>query len=722
LATLLSINNHYYRRGGADVVFLEQNRLLEEAGWRVAPFAMHHPDNMPTPWSDYFVDEIEFGKRYSVHQKLVRIPRVVYSLEARRKLGRLLDAVQPDVAHAHNLYHRISPSVLGLLKKCGIPTVLTLHDLKLACPSHSMYRDGAVCERCTQGAVYNAVLHRCLKDSLPLSGLVTVESAVHRLLGCYRRNVDRFVVPSRFYLQKFAEWGWDPAKFVHIPNFVDVERFEPDFSVGKAFIYFGRLVPEKGLSTLIRASVQAQVPLWLAGTAPEERQVRKLAQGLGADVRFLGYQTGAVLHELVRSARATVLPSEWYENAPLSVMESYALGTPVIGAAIGGIPELIREQETGVTFRSGDVESLAAALRSVADMPDARLGEMARRGRTWMACEFTPAKYRERLLGLYGELGIQSDSRGPKSTDGTAATGQDLVSIIIPSRNRPALVRAAVRSALDQTHSNVEVIVVDDGSNPPLRLDIEDSRLRLVRNDKTLGGAAARNVGFAVARGDFLCLLDDDDHYYPNKVASQLEYLKGHPDTDMVFSQLCRDTKDGSTTIAPPADYWFDVMTNFRWPNKMHNNSTLFRRRVLDRVQFDPRLTKYQDWQFNMAISLQFKVDYLPVCVGVWHRDARADRLALQDDAAKYRNFKLICEIFASVIETDAELRHKYYRRLGYLALRAHRWQGAKSAFSRLDSWRRWPSFAGAVLRSGGTSILENAKRLSSASQGASHA
>ncbi len=417
MATLLSINNHYYRRGGADVVFLEQNRLLQQTGWRVAPFAMHHPDNLDTPWSGYFVDEIEFGERYSTREKLVRVPKVIYSLEARRKLRRLLDALGANVAHAHNIYHRLSPSILSLLKQRGIPTVLTLHDLKLVCPVHSMYHDGAVCERCRHGAVYNVMLHRCLKDSLPLSGLIMVESAVHRLLGLYTQNVDRFIVPSRFYLEKFAQWGWDTSKFTHIPNFVDVERLQPDFAVGKAFLYFGRLVPEKGLNTLIRASVQAQVPLWLAGTAPEEDQVRKLARDLGANVRFLGYRSGAALHELVRSARATVLPSEWYENAPLSLMESYALGTPVIGAAIGGIPELIREQETGITFRSGDVDSLAAALRQVADMPDERLANMARSGRSWMASDFTPEKYRERLLRLYCELGVQgcpSDERKDK--------------------------------------------------------------------------------------------------------------------------------------------------------------------------------------------------------------------------------------------------------------------------------------------------------------------
>jgi len=293
---------------------------------------------------------------------------------------------------------------------------------------------------------------------------------------------------------------------------------------------------------------------------------------------------------------------------------------------------------------------------------------------------------------------------------------------MISSRNRPELVRTAARSALDQTHSNVEVIVVDDGSQPPLKLDIDDERLKVVRNDTSVGGAAARNRGFAVAKGGFCCLLDDDDYYYPNKVAAQLEYLQAHPDVDMVFSQLSRDDGRGNVAIAPASDYRFDTMTNFRWPNKMHNNSTLFRRRVLDRVRFDERLSKYQDWQFNMAISLLFEVHYLPVCVGVWHRDQRADRLALQDDAAKFRNFKVICELFADVINKDSGLQQKYYRRLGYLALRAHDWDHAKAAFSHMNSWRRWPAFALAMLKSGGTSLLTNARRFASGLPGASHA
>jgi len=405
--TLLSINNYFYRRGGAEVVFLEQNRLFEEIGWQVVPFAMQHPKNLESSWQDYFVEEIEFGEAYSLWQKAARAAKITYSFEARRKIGELVARVKPEVAHAHNVYHHISPAIFGRLKALGIPTVLTLHDLKIACPAYKMLTHDGICERCKGGAIWNVALHRCVKNSLPLSAVIMMESATHRLLGCYSRDVDRFVVPSRFYLEKFVEWGWPRERFTHVPNFVDVNSHEPDEQVGAAFVFFGRLGPEKGLSTFVRAAAKAGVKAWIVGTGPEEEGLRRLAGEVQADVEFLGYRTGQALHEAIRRARAMVLPSEWYENAPMSVMEAYALGRPVIGARIGGIPELIREGETGVVFESGNVDDLAAAMARMAHMPDSDVLAMGMAGRTWMERDFTAERYRERLLALYSDLGVK---------------------------------------------------------------------------------------------------------------------------------------------------------------------------------------------------------------------------------------------------------------------------------------------------------------------------
>src|ERR1700761_3002317 len=166
---LLSINNYFYPRGGAEVLFLEQNRFLEEAGWQVVPFAMRHAQNLPTPWEAYFPDEIEFGRSYRAGTKLLHAQRVIFSLQARARLRALLKQVQPRIAHAHNIYHHLSPSILPILRAAAIPVVMTVHDLKLACPAYTMMSDNQHCERCRGGRIHNVSVNRCIKGSLALS-------------------------------------------------------------------------------------------------------------------------------------------------------------------------------------------------------------------------------------------------------------------------------------------------------------------------------------------------------------------------------------------------------------------------------------------------------------------------------------------------------------------------------------------------------------------------
>lgn len=402
---LLAINNYFYRRGGAEAVFFDHMKMFGDIGWDVVPFAMQHEDNEPSPWSDYFVSEIEYGRRTSPLRKLVQAASVIYSREAQRSIGRLIGRVRPSIAHAHNVYHHLSPAIFSTLKASGIPVVMTAHDLKLACPSYKMLRDGAVCEDCRGGRVYNVLRHRCIKGELPLSAVVLAETVVHRALGLYRNDVDRIVVPSKFYVEKLAEWGWPRERMVHIPNFVDVDDYSSQWTEGDYFVFAGRLASEKGLATLIRAVASSRQRLVIAGTGPEEAALRQLVAQTGADVTFAGYLSGQNLHRLIGESRALVLPSEWYENAPISVLEAYALGRPVVGASIGGIPEMIREDETGMTAISGDAEDLARTLARMAALPVAGRAAMGSSGRRWIAREFSAAAYRGRTLDLYAALG-----------------------------------------------------------------------------------------------------------------------------------------------------------------------------------------------------------------------------------------------------------------------------------------------------------------------------
>ncbi|WEX74933.1 glycosyltransferase family 4 protein [Sinorhizobium numidicum] len=402
---LLAINNYFYRRGGAEAVFFDHMSMFGEIGWDVVPFAMQHDSNEHTPWSDYFVSEIEYGRQTGLLRKVAQAASVIYSVEAQRKVGKLIERVRPSVAHAHNVYHHLSPAIFSTLKSAGIPVVMTVHDLKLACPSYKMLRDGKVCEDCRGGKIHNVLRHRCIKDSVPLSAVVLAETMLHRLLGLYRDKLERLVVPSRFYLEKLAEWGWPREKMIHIPNFVDVSAYRTDWKEGDYFVFAGRLAPEKGLATLIRAVALSGQRLIVAGTGPEEASLRELAGEVRADVTFAGYLSGEKLHRLIGEARALVLPSEWYENAPISILECYALQRPVIGAAIGGIPEMVREGETGLLAASGQVEDLARALREMAAFSPTARARMGAAGRSWIASEFSAAAYRTRTLDLYSALG-----------------------------------------------------------------------------------------------------------------------------------------------------------------------------------------------------------------------------------------------------------------------------------------------------------------------------
>ncbi|WP_244642532.1 glycosyltransferase family 4 protein [Phyllobacterium sp. 628] len=403
---LLAINNYFYRRGGAEAIFLEQMQLFSDIGWDVIPFAMQHPDNNNSPWSEYFVSEIEYGRESSLMTKVAQAGKIIYSFEAQRSIESLIEQARPDIAHAHNVYHHLSPSVFATLKKANIPTVMTVHDLKLACPAYKMLVNGHVCEECRGGKIYNVLRHRCIKGSTVLSGLVFLETIVHRGLGLYRHKVDKFVVPSRFYREKLIEWGWPAEQLIYIPNFVDTQEFTTGWDEGDYFVFAGRLAPEKGLVTLIKAAAMAKQRLVIAGTGPDEAMLKALVQELGADVTFAGYVSGQNLTRLIGESKALVLPSEWYENAPVSILEAYALGKPVIGAAIGGIPEMIRDGETGMTAISGDANDLARVLAAMADLTPAARARMGADGRDWISRDFSAAAFRDRTVDLYASLGV----------------------------------------------------------------------------------------------------------------------------------------------------------------------------------------------------------------------------------------------------------------------------------------------------------------------------
>lgn len=374
-------------------------------------FALHHPSNVDSQWSDYFPEELEFGLNYGPVGSLVRAGRVIYSLDARKQMARLISDFKPDIAHAHCIYHHLSPSVLGELRSRGVATVMTAHDLKLACPAYKMLNSTGICEKCKGGNLLNVARHRCIRNSAAASSLVMVESMIHRWFGLYRRNLDRIVVPSRFFGDKLEQWGWPRQKLVYIPNFVDADEFTPTPVHSNRFLFFGRLAPEKGVDTLIEAAVRANVELDIAGDGPEGEALKRLAEGHD-NIRFLGRLEKNEVIEAVQNCRAMVLPSRWYENAPMSILESYALGRIVIGADVGGIPEMVKHDETGYLFEMDNVDELTQVLTKVSTTADAELTDMGQTACAWVKQDFSRQRYTDSMLSLYSDLGVGDSSRG----------------------------------------------------------------------------------------------------------------------------------------------------------------------------------------------------------------------------------------------------------------------------------------------------------------------
>ena len=402
---ILLVHKFYYVEGGAERYFFNVKQLLEEHGHEVIPFAMQHPRNEPTPYAAYFPSLVEADGAGggSPLQRLSNAARFVYNREAQRKLQQLIEDTRPGLAHVHGVYHHLSPAVLPVLKRAGIPVVFTLHEYKILCPGY-LFLDGKgrVCEKCQGRAFWHAAVNRCFRGSYAGGALVAVESYVHRWLRSYRDNVDRFHSPSRFLRSKMIQYGWDGDRIDWLPYTLAVQEFVPHYEPGDYVVFVGRLQREKGIQVLIEAMpLVERARLVVVGTGPLEQPLKARAKQLGlTSVEFVGYKSGQELRNLVAGARFTVVPSVVYDNSPLTIYESFSLGKPVVGARIGGIPELIEPGVDGELCEPGDPRSLAQAITSLWDRGEG-IREMGKRAREKAERLFEPEQHYEKLMAIY---------------------------------------------------------------------------------------------------------------------------------------------------------------------------------------------------------------------------------------------------------------------------------------------------------------------------------
>ena len=374
-------SNFYYRRGGDCTYLLGLQQLLEHHGHQTAVFSMRHPQNLPCPQEKYFVDFLDYAELNN-NKNLLNVAKVlgrsIWSRQARRNIARLIAEWKPDVAHFQNIHAYLTPSILSPLKAAGIPVVWTLHDFKLLCPESHFLSGKRVCEECKGGHFWRCVKNRCKKGSRAASAVAALEAYIHRYLRI-SGQVARFIAPSRFLKSKFVEFGWPSDQFESWPNFLIEMPGERRGGDGSYGLYLGTLLPFKGVETLIRAlAIAPPHPFHVLGAGEMRSQLEQLVTELGLEkhIRFCGFLEGEALEREIVGARYAVVPSECYENFPYAAIELMARGIPLIASAIGGIPELVHDGETGLLFPPGDPAALAKNISGLWGDPAlrARLG------------------------------------------------------------------------------------------------------------------------------------------------------------------------------------------------------------------------------------------------------------------------------------------------------------------------------------------------------------
>lgn len=402
---VLQVHKFFYPHAGSETVLFHTSELLREAGHDVVEFAMRDPRNSA---SDYQGDFAR-SRSYTSGTRLERARDAmasIYSPEAGRRLRDLAGRTKPDVVHFHLVYHQLTMATVEAVHRLGIPSVMTLHDYKIGCPAHVLYREGRPCEACLDGSSANVVRHKCIKDSRAASAIAFAEAVTTEAMGSYDK-VDIYIGPSRFATDIAQRSGIPRDRLRVIPNFLpETELAAPAQATSSrpSFFYAGRLEPEKGLLEMLEAFDDSASPpgvLRIAGAGGSlEDDVRRRASQ-SAHITFLGrLERSTVLQELQR-ATAALAPSRWYENNPMSVLEARAVGTPVIVSDQGGLPEMVTDGEDGLVVPAGDASALRLAAASLAN-DRGRASRMGDAGRRRLATHNSSAVHYAKLLEAYG--------------------------------------------------------------------------------------------------------------------------------------------------------------------------------------------------------------------------------------------------------------------------------------------------------------------------------
>ena len=390
---IVMVHNYYQKPGGEDQIFAAESSILEKHGNLVFRYTIHNNrirelNSLKLAWS-------------TIWNKVIACD-----------LRKLIQKVRPDVIHFHNTFPLISPAAYYAAKAENVPVVQTLHNYRLLCPNALFFRDGHVCEDCMCKFVpWPGILHACYRGSRAATGVTASMLSIHCVLRTYSRMIDVYVALTDFARQKFIQGGLPAEKIAVKSNFVDPDPGIGDGSGGYA-LFVGRLSQEKGIDTLLTSweIVGNKLPLKIAGGGPLALKVTKAAQN-NSLVEFLGHQPKSEILRLMKNATVLIFPSIWYECFPVTIVEAYSVGLPVIASNLGGMSTLIDHRQTGLHFNPSDPEDLAKQIDWIVSHPS-ELGRMRHAARAEYESKYTAEINYKMLMDIY-ETAIERSRKKP---------------------------------------------------------------------------------------------------------------------------------------------------------------------------------------------------------------------------------------------------------------------------------------------------------------------
>ncbi len=380
------VNYRYFISGGPERYFFNIKNILESNGHTVVPFSVKSSRNLPNDYEKYFLDIVDDEIYFAKAQKSLKVilksfTRMFYSFEAKRKFKQLLKDTRPDVVYIMQYHNKISPSIIDAANSLNIPVVHRISDFQYMCPNALFYNDvKGVCEDCLNGKARNCVKYKCVLNSRVYSAIKVIAMKFHNMLG-FTKKISAFVVPSTFTISKLNQFGIPLDKLHHIPTFFNLKDEDPQVDYEPFMLYIGRIESYKGLMTMINAFVWTDYNLKIIGFS-NDGYVDKLKDHLKDkqhNIEFLGKMDFEQISTYLKSCLCTIVPSECYDNFPNAILESFAFKKAVIATDFGSLPELVIDNQSGLTFKYADSEDLRQKIVHMFESPTEakRLGEYA---------------------------------------------------------------------------------------------------------------------------------------------------------------------------------------------------------------------------------------------------------------------------------------------------------------------------------------------------------